>query len=312
MGNREFRDLLKATTRLSAQQRASLERALQRMRPNAEQALEKPEACPHCGEEDSIGWGRARGLQRWRCKGCRKTFTAVTNTRAQGLRHRDAWAEFAAALLDGETLKGIAARCGIHRTTAHRWRTRFLEGLVAKHGELAGIVEADETYLLHSVKGQPALRQALGRPPRKRGGKAVRRGLSREQVPVFMAIDRAGQISCRVSDRFNAASAREALEAILAEDAILCSDGHTAYRTAANELRVQHERVVHRDGGRVRGPFHIQNVNGAHSHFKTWIRRFNGMSTSRLPLFVAWFAWIERNRGKGATPNHVLENMLYA
>ena len=45
---------------------------------------------------------------------------------------------------------------------------------------LAGIVEADETFALKSRKGE----RNLNRRPRRRGGKARKRGLSREQVPV--------------------------------------------------------------------------------------------------------------------------------
>ena len=44
---------------------------------------------------------------------------------------------------------------------------------------LAGIAEADETYFLELQKGR---RQGLSRPPRKRGGKASKRGLSEEQT----------------------------------------------------------------------------------------------------------------------------------
>lgn len=45
---------------------------------------------------------------------------------------------------------------GVHRTTAFRWRHRFLtlpREVKAQH--LDGVVEADETYVLRSYKGQP-------------------------------------------------------------------------------------------------------------------------------------------------------------
>jgi len=312
MRNREFRKVLSALRDLTRGQRASLLRMIRHLEPEAADLLDRPKVCPHCRHQRITGWGTTgRGLKRWRCNWCERTFTAVTGTAAEGLRYREVWPEFAAALMDGETLDGIAERCGIHRTTAHRWRSRFLDGLVEMQPELGGIVEADETYLLHSAKGQPKVRAALGREARKRGGKATRRGLSREQVPVFVATDRGGKISCRVSDTFNALRASEALS-VVNKDAVLCSDGHRAYVTAARRLGLQHERIVHTDGGRVRGAFHIQNVNGAHSQFKTWIRRFNGVSTSRLPLYAAWFARIERFERESRSTNRVLSMMLAA
>ena len=57
----------------------------------------------------------------------------------------------------------------------------------------AGMVEADETYVLRSFKGQRKGVLSANRPARHRGGKARQRGLSREQVPILVARNRAGQ-----------------------------------------------------------------------------------------------------------------------
>lgn len=49
------------------------------------------------------------------------------------------------------------------------------------------VVEIDETYFLHSQKGQ---RGITDRKPRKRGGKSKHRAISHEQVCVLVARDR--------------------------------------------------------------------------------------------------------------------------
>jgi hypothetical protein len=175
---------------------------------------------------------------------------------------------------------------------------------------LEGIAEADETYLLRSAKGQPAERLRLGRPPRRRGGTAIRRGLSGEQVPILMVKDRSGSVASRVTDPFNVVAACSLLRDALADDAVLCSDGHAVYRKAAAEMEVRHERVVHTQGGRVRGAFHIQNANNLHSRFKQWLRRFNGVSTRRLPLYVAWFNRIVQLEAEGDPRKVALQKML--
>jgi hypothetical protein len=72
--------------------------------------------------------------------------------------------------MDPAVLGEIAERCGIHISTAHGWRTRFLERLVDDQPELLGIAEVDETMLRRSAKGQPKVGEELRRPPRKRGG----------------------------------------------------------------------------------------------------------------------------------------------
>ena len=86
--------------------------------------------------------------------------------------------------------------------TAFRWRHRFLAAARSDPEVLKGIVEADETYVLESRKGA----RGLGRKARRRGGKAKKRGLSREQVPVLMAADRSGTTVSAVLPRVDAAA----------------------------------------------------------------------------------------------------------
>ena len=84
---------------------------------------------------------------------------------------------------------------GSTQPTSFRWRHRFLHGLRdKKDSSLKGIVEADETFFLESFKGS----RNLGRTARKRGGKAAKRGLSAEQVPILIARDRHGEMTDEV------------------------------------------------------------------------------------------------------------------
>ena len=144
--------------------------------------------CPHCASAGAVSRGKARGLRRYRCKACGKTFGALTGTALSGLHHKERWLAFGASLGAGETIREAAERCGIAPSTAHRWRHRFLAAVRQAPDRLAGIVEADETFVLESRKGE----RKLDRKPRRRGGKARKRGLSREQVPILVAADRAG------------------------------------------------------------------------------------------------------------------------
>src|SRR5271157_3837076 len=143
--------------------------------------------CPRCGALDVRPWGEARGLPRYRCVECRKTFNPFTGTPVAGLHNKDRWLDQARALIEGESLAKTAERCRIHPSTAFRWRHRFLAALnLDKPKSLSGIVEADETFILESLKGR---RGGLARPARRRGGKAAKRGLSAEQIPVVVARD---------------------------------------------------------------------------------------------------------------------------
>ena len=108
--------------------------------------------------------GKARGLWHYLCKSCGRTFDAVTGTPLQGLHKKPRWLAFGESLAEGETVEASAQRCGIAHSTAFRWRHRFLDASRQDPETLRGIVEADETYLLRSRKGE----RNMVRPPRRR------------------------------------------------------------------------------------------------------------------------------------------------
>ena len=106
--------------------------------------------CPHCAGREVVGWGRSDGLLRFRCKSCGRTFNALTKTPMAHLRKKEKWLEHARAIIEGKSLAKTAALCGVHPTTAFRWRHRFLRAPASdKPRGLRGIVEADETFILN-------------------------------------------------------------------------------------------------------------------------------------------------------------------
>ena len=107
------------------------------------------QGCPHCAGREVVGWGRSHGLLRFRCKSCGRTFNALTKTPMAHLRKKEKWLDHARAMIEGKSLAKTAQLCGVHPTTAFRWRHRFLRApAVNKPRSLSGIVEADETFVL--------------------------------------------------------------------------------------------------------------------------------------------------------------------
>ena len=47
-------------------------------------------------------------------------------------------------------------------------------------------------------------------------------------------------------------------------------------------------------GQRVRGTWHVQNVNAYQSRLKQWLRRFNGVDSSYLANYLGWFRALDR------------------
>jgi transposase-like protein len=256
--------------------------------------------CPHCGEDRVHRWGKDSGKPRYRCTLCRKTFNPLTGTPLAGLHHPERWGDQAQALISGESLAQAATRCDVHPTTAFRWRHRFLTALnLDKPTSLSGLVEADETFILESFKGK---RANLPRKPRERGGKASKRGLSAEQIPVLVARDRTGATIDAVLPRLDAASMIAALGNIITRPAELCCDGGSAITAFARRARIKFHAVPAPGLPKPEAPdVHINNVNAYHGRLKEWMRHFHGVATKNLPSYLSWRRTIEAP-GMASTP----------
>ena len=245
--------------------------------------------CPHCQTAGAVSRGTARGMRRYQCKACRKTFNAATGTPLSGLHRKDKWLAFGRCIADGLTVRASAERCQFSANTALRWRHRFLSAEDTSGQKLTGIVEADETYVLESQKGA----RSLKRKARRRGGKASKRGLSAEQVPVLVAADRSGTTVSAVLSAVNAKAIQSAIEPAVEGDIVLVTDGNSAYPPCAAAIGLHHEVLNLSASERVKDAFHIQTVNSRHSQLKEFLRRYRGIATKYLDNYLRWFQRIE-------------------
>jgi transposase-like protein len=245
------------------------------------------QGCPHCAGRQIIGWGRSHGLLRFRCKSCGRTFNALTKTPMAHLRKKEKWLDHARAMIEGKSLSKTAQLCGVHPTTAFRWRHRFLRSPAAdKPRSLSGIVEADETFVLESFKGR---RSDLPRTARKRGGKARHPGLHQDNIPVLVARDRRGATFDAILPRVDSASVASALAGVVSPGNHLVSDGGRAIAAFARKAGIPFHAVASPGKPAPEAPhLHINNVNAYHSRFKQWLNRFNGVATKNLPNYLGW------------------------
>jgi transposase-like protein len=264
-----------------------------------EAAVAGNRSCPHCQGASLYRHGAANGLQRFRCRDCRRTFNCLTGTPLARLRHKAKWLDYLDCMLDSRTVRKAAAKVEIAKNTSMRWRHRFLNATKADRPAcLNGIAEADETFLLESQKGA----RNMKRPARKRGGKASKRGISHEQVCILVARDRSGQTWDFVTGRgpLTKAQLHRHLPAILTPDTLLVTDANKAYRAFAKEAGVAHDFVNVSAGQRIArqaaGAIHVQNVNGYHSRFHGWLHGFRGVATRYLPNYLGWRWAIDQQR----------------
>ncbi len=260
--------------------------------------------CPHCKGRRIHRHGMARGLWRYKCLACARTFNALTGTPLARLRKRDRWLKFAEALNGSETVRAAAVRTGIDKSTSFRWRHRFLKAQKdLKDQRLTGIVEVDECFVLQSRKGE----RRLPRKARKRGGKAEKPGLSSEQTPILIARDRYGHhLDAVLHNRSEDAVNAVLKGAVSNTDVLLCMDGDPALIAFAKAEAIEYELIRASHGEHVHEKvLHIQTVNSYISRFKKWLNRFNGVATKYLPNYLGWRRMLEKSAASLA-PEHCL------
>lgn len=233
-----------------------------------------------------VGLGQP-ALRRYRCKDCNVSFNCLTGTPLAQLHKRELWSGHAQALVDGISLRKVAARLEIDLTTAFRWRHRFLKApKTVKAQRIQGTVEADETFFRRSFKGC----RLLHRKPHKRGGHGAKPGLSDDQVPVLIAQDRTAEAATTdaiLPDR-SAAAIEAHLAPVIDRRSVLVTDADGAFSAFANKLEIAHVSLNASRQERSWEGYHIQHVNAYCSELKGWMSRFRGVATKYLDSYLGW------------------------
>ena len=307
MKNIKFKKLLSEAETLTYGQQTELLSTI-RESSKADELLcriSNKEGCRHCQSQNYYKWGKLSGIQRYKCRDCNRTYNHLTNTPLAKLRKKEEWLTNAEEMIKGSSLKVTAKACNTAESTAFRWRHRFLKLISeSEPASLSGIVEADETFFLESHKGKKGLKN-----PRKRGGKASKRGLSSEQIPVIVARDRNGQTFTRHLNAVNGAILSSVLSPLIAKGSVLCTDGNPVYLKVSEECGTLHKQLNISKGIKVLEKiYHIQNVNAYDSRLKSWIKRFHGVSTKYLQKYLGW--WRTLDTWKNLTPGSFLQKVI--
>ncbi|MDQ0914615.1 transposase-like protein [Paenibacillus sp. V4I5] len=243
--------------------------------------------------------------QRYRCKACCQTFNDLTNTPLQRTRRPHLWVRFIECMIEGFSLRKCAEilHDEVSYVTLFYWRHKILAALKQIPTEtFQGIVEMDDTYFLYSEKGR---RNISERKPRKRGGVAKYRGISNDQICVLVARDRQKMTFSGVLGRGRIRTTKldETIGSHLSDSNVLCTDSWRAFSSYANSKGLEHYRFKSDGKQRVKGVYHIQNVNSYHSRLKRWINRFNGVATKYLQHYLAWFRYLDNKEYENTTSN---------
>lgn len=210
------------------------------------------------------------------------------------------------------TVRASAARIGVHRDTAFRWRHRLLDAVRAGEStSLGGHVTVGETSFLFSEKGK----RRLQRPARRHGSPP--RWASTPRVWVLVAVDDIARTLHAVTGfrRCNVDDLEAVLAPSLAADTVLLTRegplgavglfsrraGLTYRRLplvdpwrepaagAVTPWRTPLQRRSRHEGA--------SDIDGAVRRLKAWLRPFRGVATHYLANYLAWHRAIDRMAG---------------
>ena len=95
--------------------------------------------CPHCRGVNVVKNGNVRGVQRFICKDCKKTFSYTTNTVLyKSSKSIDVWEKYCECFLHKFPLRKCAEICGINLHTAFDWRHKIIDALQNMQSEIKG------------------------------------------------------------------------------------------------------------------------------------------------------------------------------
>ena len=148
--------------------------------------------------------------------------------------------------------------------------------------------EADETYVLESVKGRK-IPKDYHRKPRKHGAKASKAGLSEEYICVCTSVDSDNRCTTAAVNR--AVPSKAEIEQVFGDkvtaDTVILCDGSKQYDVLEEKCTVAHSKRVNR-------------VNGFHSFIKERLLAARGVATIYLNRYNALFSQVFSNRDTAA------------
>jgi transposase-like protein len=267
-----------------------LKEAKERVEAEKEAALV---ACLGCGGPRVVRNGKRNGRQAYLCKDCGKSFVeTATSAIAHSHSGETVWKQVIRDTVEGVSLDKTASALDLAHSTVFNMRHKILycveQAILAAPVVLDGVCEADETYVLESVKGRK-IPGNYHRKPRKHGAKASKSGISDEYICLCTSVDNDNR--CTASAVNRATPSKAEIEQVFGDkvtpDTVILCDGNKNYDVLERRCTVAHVK-------------HPNKVNGFHGFIKERIRAARGVATLYLTRYAALFSQVFGDQDKVA------------
>lgn len=245
----------------------------------------EPIACVSCGSVNVSKNGKRYGKQSYLCKDCGRSFFETSGS-ALSWSHMSpvVWKQVISDTVNGVSIDNTAEDLDLSHDCVFHMRHKILKRLedefLSAQTSMDGTYDADETYVLESVKGRK-IPAGYHRKARKHGAKASKAGISNEYICVCTSIN--DDKDCMAVSVNRAAPGKEEIELVFGEkvcsDTLLLCDGNTNYDVLEEKCTVAHTKRVNK-------------ANGFHSFIKGRLLEYRGVATTYLNRYNALFASI--------------------
>ena len=196
--------------------------------------------CPYCDSTHIVRNGHKHGKQRFLCRSCSRTFVTTTHT-VMSMSHYPAsvWKDVVTDTLGGHAIDFTAVRLGLSHQCVFNMRHKILLALQDIAGSdpaiLGQVSELDETYVLECFKGKE-LPSGIGRPARRHGAKAQKRGILNEYVCINTGVQRDGAAIAETVNRAkpDTSELQQVYSDHIEDGTLLLCDGLKSYGSLKN------------------------------------------------------------------------------
>lgn len=239
--------------------------------------------CPRCGVDNNIiKFGKFKGVQRYRCKDCKKTFSDVTNTPFYRSKKPIAyWLVYSKFMFNGMTIRQCSKMLKINIATAFFWRHKILDSIVFLEEKevLSGDIHIRDVYFPESHKGQKGKRMVKRPNPL-----AGRFGL-KDYIGVLCLMDSNNKIVADPISKnaFSLYGVRDWLNERIEVD-------HKA-NFISSVIKFDNKLAINIFKNKIRKGSFEETSEGRKlgKKLKIWIGRFKGVATKYLNNYLVWF-----------------------
>lgn len=271
--------------------------------------------CPHCKSMHFKKNGtRSNGKQSFLCLDCNKSFVTSNNTILYGVKKDlSVWQKYIYCMIEKYSLRKTAEICNISLPTAFAWRHKILDALqeMMNEVELNGVVQADETFMPISFKGNHK-NFNLPRLAKQRGTANTKRGLSKELVCIPCGVNLNRKSIAKISNlgKPNLVALQKVLNGKIQKDSVFVIDSFRAYLRLSNDMELNHIRIPrnkHSNGC----SFNIQTMNSYHSILKAMlIYTFKGVATKYLNNYLVYHNFVNFAKNTKQDKEEILFNHI--